>query len=260
MDYRRKRILITGASSGIGRALALALSHHRTTLVVTARRAPLLDSLAEAVESNGSRCHVIAGDAADETHAEQVIETMRSQLDGVDIAILNVGAGPPTNSTRESADSILNTMRTNYDTLIRFFVPLVRQMKEQDQPCMISHVNSLAGYFGLPMQGGYAAAKAAGRIFLETARLELEHFGHHHVRIQTIHPGFVATEATEGDGIPAPREISEIRAAEFILAGIESEVRENRFPATTAAAVRLGRIAPYALRKRILLGEAPANY
>ncbi|MEM9173877.1 MAG: SDR family NAD(P)-dependent oxidoreductase [Myxococcota bacterium] len=260
MDYRGKRILITGASSGIGRALASALSHHRTQLVVTARRRDLLDSLAAQVEANGSACRVMAGDATDPSHAERVIETLRSEFGGVDIAVLNVGAGPPTNTTTESADSILGTMKTNYDSLIRFFVPLVQQMKDQAEPSLIAHVNSLAGYFGLPMQGGYAAAKAAGRIFLETARMELEHFGHDRIRIQTIHPGFVATDATSGDGIPAPAEISESRAAEFILAGIESEVPENRFPARTALAVRIGRLAPYALRKRLLLSEAPTNY
>ena len=260
MNYDHKRILITGASSGIGRALALALSPHQNTLVITARRAALLDSLAREIESRGSRCHAIAGDATDLAHAEAVVDFMTAELGGVDLAILNVGAGPATNTLTESADSILSAMRTNYTSLVQFFVPLMRQMQRQTGVCMIAHVNSLATYFGIPMQGSYAAAKAAGRILLETARLELEHFGHDHIRIQTIHPGFVATEACADDGIPAPNEISEEQAAQYILKGIAREARENCFPAGTSAAVRIGRIAPYFLRKRVLLAEVPERY
>lgn len=260
MRYQEKNILITGASSGIGRAVALALSRHRTNLVLTARRAELLESLALEIESNGSRCVAVPGDATDPAHAEGVVAGMVERFGSIDIAILNVGAGPASNTLTGSVDSILHAMRTNYDSLISFYVPIMRQMKSQSSDCMICHVNSLATYFGIPMQGDYTAAKAAGRIFLDTARLELEHFGHRHIKIQTIHPGFVATEATTDDGVPAPNEISESQAAAYILRGIEREQRENRFPLATALAVRFGRLAPHFLRKRILLGEAAEDY
>lgn len=260
MNYAGKSVLITGASSGIGRAVAMALASHQVELVVTARRADLLDTLARDVEAMGSRCIPIAGDATDSAHAEAVVERMIEAYGGVDIAILNVGAGPASNSLTGTVESILHAMRTNYDSLIHFFVPVLRQMKSQSTRCMIAHVNSLATYFGIPMQGDYTAAKGAGRLFLDTARLELEHFGHRHIQIQTIHPGFVATEASANDGIPAPNEISEERAADLILKGIEREQRENRFPLGTALAVRVGRMAPYFLRKRILLAEAAEDY
>lgn len=260
MRYEEKNILITGASSGIGRAVAIALSHHRTKLVITARRAARLDSLANEVESNGSRCMPVSGDATERIHAEEVVARMVAEFGRIDIAILNVGAGPASNTLTGSVESILNAMRTNYDSLINFYVPVMKQMKTQTSECMIAHVNSLATYFGIPMQGDYAAAKAAGRIFLDTARIELEHFGQSHIKIQTIHPGFVATEATADDGVPAPNEISEAQAASYILRGIEKEQRENRFPLGTGLAVRIGRIAPHWLRKRILLTEAAEEY
>ncbi len=260
MDYKNKTILITGASSGIGRELAIGLADYANHIVVTARRENLLQDLKKEIESKGCKCLIFAGDATDPKHADLVVAETVKTFGKIDIAILNVGAGPASNTIKDSRDILLGKMRTNYDTLINFFVPVVAQMKSQTTPCMISHVNSLATYFGIPMQGDYTAAKAAGRIFLDTARMELKHFGFKHVRIQTIHPGFVATKAVEDDGIPAPNEISEKKAVQYILKGLRSEVRENRFPFATAFAVRIGRLAPTWLRTKILLSEAAADY
>jgi len=260
MEYSDKVILITGASSGIGRVVARALSHHDNRIVITARRAALLHSLQQEIEANGSRCLALPGDATQPEHGEEVVEEIVRAFQRIDIAILNVGAGPPSNSLTATVETILGCMTLNYATLVNFYAPILRQMKGQPSKCMIAHMNSLATYFGIPMQGDYTAAKAAGRIFLETARIELEHFGLDHIKIQTIHPGFVDTEAVREDGIPAPNEISEDEAAAFVLKGIHKEVRENRFPRGTGLAVRAGRLAPYWIRSKILRSEAPADY
>ena len=125
---------------------------------------------------------------------------------------------------------------------------------------MIAHMNSLATYFGIPMQGDYTAAKGAARLFLDTARMELYHFGYDRIRIQTIHPGFVDTERIRNDGIPKPNQISEEKAAEYVLKGLKSEVRENLFPPGTKWATLLGRVIPYSVLTRILLSTAPEKY
>ncbi|TGN10246.1 SDR family NAD(P)-dependent oxidoreductase [Leptospira ilyithenensis] len=260
MDYKNKTILITGASSGIGRELAIVLADFGNNIVVTARRENLLQDLKREIEDKGSKCLFFAGDATDPKHADLVVRETTKTFGKIDIAILNVGVGPASNTIKDSREVILGKMRTNYDTLINFFVPVIAQMKSQTTPCMIAHLNSLATYFGIPMQGDYTAAKAAGRIFLDTARMELKHFGFKHVRIQTIHPGFVATEAVKDDGIPAPNEISEKEAVKYILNGLRREVHENRFPFSTALAVRIGRLVPTWLRTKILLSEAAADY
>lgn len=90
--------------------------------------------------------------------------------------------------------------------------------------------------------------------------MELKHFGYKHIKLQTIHPGFVATEAVKDDGIPAPNEISEEEAASYVLKGIKKEMRENLFPPGTAWATRLGKILPHALLTKALLSSAAKEY
>ena len=79
-------------------------------------------------------------------------------------------------------------------------------------------------------------------------------------RLQTIHPGFVDTEAVREDGIPAPNEISEEKAAQYVLAGLKKEMRENIFPPGTKWATKLGKVVPHWLLTRILLSQTPAEY
>jgi short-subunit dehydrogenase len=260
MDYSKKVILITGASSGIGRATAIALSRFKNKIVITARRKELLESAAEEIRGNGSECTLYAGDALDPDHAYEVVSDTVKKYGGIDIAILVIGYGPPSNTLTASRETILKCMRANYDTMINFFCPLMKQMKSQKTRCMIAHVNSQASYFGVPMQGDYTAAKSAARIFLETARMELRHFGYRHILIQTIHPGFVDTEASRGDGIPTPGQISEEKAAEYLLAGIKKGMRENLFPPAMKFMTNFGRIAPYWLLNKVLLSQTPKQY
>jgi NAD(P)-dependent dehydrogenase (short-subunit alcohol dehydrogenase family) len=260
MDYTNRVVLITGASSGIGRAVAVALGRYNNDIFITARRKKLLDETAKLVTAHGSRCYPIAGDALDEAYCASVVGHIVDKFKRIDIALLNIGGGPPSNTLTVSAKVVKECMRSNYDTMINFFCPLISQMKKQTTKCLIAQTNSLATYFGIPMQGDYTAAKAAGRIFLETARMELSHFGYKHILIQTIHPGFVDTEKSRNDGIPEPNVISEEKSAEYILKGFKRECLENRFPAGMSAAVRFGRIVPYGFRTRVLLGETPKEY
>jgi len=122
-------------------------------------------------------------------------------------------------------------------------------------------MNSLASFFGIPMQGDYTAAKGAVRLFLQTARMELKHFGIKHIHLQTIHPGFVDTEAVRNDGIPAPNEITEEKAAEYVIKGIQKNKKENMFPFGTSIGVRLARrFLPEWLITKVVLSETPKEY
>lgn len=261
MDIYNKVIIVTGASSGIGRATAIELSKHSNKLILVARREKLLMEVKSDVEQNGSECIALPGDALDEKFCEGVVEKAVELYGRIDIAVLNIGIGPPSNALTASAQKIKHCMRVNFDTFINFYVPIMKQMKTQSEECMISHVNSLASFFGIPMQGDYTAAKGAVRLFLQTARMELKHFGIKHIRLQTVHPGFVGTDAVKDDGIPAPNEISEEKAAEYIVNGIIKNKKENMFPFGTALPVRLARrFFPESIITKAVLSETPSEY
>lgn len=260
MEYKGKVILITGASSGIGRAVALALSPYNNKIILTARRKPLLEAACAEIQANGSEAISFTGDATDEAHAQEVVREAVKRYGKIDIALLNVGIGPPSNAVTASADKIKFCMRTNFESTINFYTHLRDQMKMQSEPCMIAHMNSQATWFAIPMQGDYTASKGAVRLFMDTARMELKHFGIKHITLQTIHPGFVDTDAVRDDGIPAPNEISEEKAAEFVLRGFKKEMRENIFPFGTMMATKLGKVIPHRLLTRVLLSETPKDY
>jgi short-subunit dehydrogenase len=260
MNYRNKVILITGASSGIGRATALKLAGYNNHIIITARREHLLVELSKEIIPLGSECHYYCGDATDETHAKNVVDEIIRLYGKIDIAILNVGIGPPSNTLTSDLETMKFCMDTNINSFLNFYHPLMQQMKKQTKKCMLAHMNSQATWFGIPMQGDYTASKAAVRIFMDTARMELKHFGYSHIVLQTIHPGFVDTEAVRNDGIPAPNEISEQEAANYVLKGLKKEMRENVFPPGTKLATAIGKIVPHSLLTRILLSQTLKEY
>lgn len=235
-----KTILVTGASSGIGRAVALSLGQRGNRLIVTARRKELLDSLAKQITDADGQCLAIAADALDENDAAAVVGEAIEKFGTIDAALLNVGDGPPLDMRDVDAVSVTDNMRLNYDTLVNFLTPLIAQMKRQNDG-LISHTNSLAGFLGLPQQGPYSAAKSACRILMDTCRIEL---ADHNIRFVSVHPGFIATERVAEDGIPAPLEISEETAAKHIIYAMEKEKRDYLFPSSLRWLIRLARILP----------------
>lgn len=251
-----KTILIAGASSGIGRQVALLLSHHNNRIIISARREQALKSLSEEIIANGSQALVVTCDALSAEQASHCVTTAIAEFDHIDIALLNIGDGPAFNMSTATVADINNNTQLNYGTQVNFLVPLIAQMKQQGYG-VIAHTNSLAGFLGLPMQGPYSAAKAAGRILMDSCRIELKPFG---LKFVSIYPGFVATERVQGDGIPSPFTISEINAAKHIIRALETEKANYLFPFMTASLIRLARILPKSFVSKLLAKSVPADY
>jgi short-subunit dehydrogenase len=251
-----KTILIAGASSGIGRQVALLLSHHNNRIIVSARRSPALATLCTEIIANGSQAIAITCDALSQQQAHDCVQQAVNTFQTLDIALLNIGDGPVFNMSKASVDEINHNTQLNYGTQINFLVPLIAQMKQQGHG-LIAHTNSLAGFLGLPMQGPYSAAKAAGRILMDSCRIELKPFG---IKFVSIYPGFVATERVNGDGIPSPFEINEVAAAKHVVRALEKEKADYLFPFMTANLVRLARILPKSLVNKLLAKLIPADY
>ena len=256
MELRKQTLLIAGCSSGIGRAFALEMAKRGNNIVITARRESLLEALAGEIEAVGSRCLSLPCDALCEEDAKRVIEQATAEFGSVDFALLNVGDGPSFNMSKCSAKAIKDNMATNYDTLVNYLVPLIQQMKSQGHG-VIAHTNSLAGFLGLPMQGPYSAAKAAGRILMATCRIELKK---NNIRFLTLYPGFIATERVAEDGIPAPFEMTEKEAVNHMIHAIEKEKNDYLFPFPLRWLIRLARVLPKPLTGWLLSKSIPADY
>ena len=251
-----KTILIAGASSGIGRQVALLLSHHNNRLIVSARRRQELESLSQEIIANGSQAIAVPCDALSQQQASACVQQAIDKFQTIDIALLNIGDGPAFNMSKATVDEINHNTQLNYGTQVNFLVPLIAQMKQQGFG-LIAHTNSLAGFLGLPMQGPYSAAKAAGRILMDSCRIELKPFG---LKFVSIYPGFVATERVQGDGIPSPFEISELNAAKHVVRALEKEKADYLFPFMTAYLIRLARILPKAVTNKLLAKAVPSDY
>lgn len=251
-----KTILIAGASSGIGRQVALLLSHHNNRIIVSARRPQELESLSQEIIANGSKAIAITCDAIDQEQAAACVQQTIDAFKTIDFALLNIGAGPVFNMSKSSVDEINQNTQLNYNTHVNFLVPLIAQMKQQGHG-LIAHTNSLAGFLGIPMQGPYSAAKAASRMLMDSCRIELKPFG---LKFVSIYPGFVATERVKGYDAPSPFMISEIDAAKHVIRALEKEKADYLFPFLTATAIRIARVLPKSVTNVILARSVPAEY
>jgi NAD(P)-dependent dehydrogenase (short-subunit alcohol dehydrogenase family) len=253
MNFSKKVVLIAGASSGMGRALALRLAHEGAHLIVTARRKERLESLARGIVQRGGQCLPLAADAEDADAAAQVVASGIAHFGRIDLAVLNAGGAPALDMRLMSARDVTATMRSNYDTVVNYLFPILAQMAQQ-KGGVVAHTNSLAGFLGVPLQGPYSAAKGALRLLFDTCRLEFAPYG---IRFISIYPGFVATEATASDGMPAPLEISEAQAVEYILFALRKQRADYLFPWTLRWLVRLAGVLPKPLTNWILHFEVP---
>lgn len=244
-----RTVLIVGASSGIGAEVARQLGHGDNRLVITARRGPELAALAKEVRAAGSACLDIAADALAPQAAADVVAAAVAAYGSVDVALLNAGQGPDMSMDDVSVADVARIMALNYDVVVNYLVPLIAQMGNQAHGGLIAHTNSLAGLMGIPRQGPYSAAKAAARTLIDAARVELAPKG---IRFTSIHPGFVATDRVDADGLPKPFQVSTERAARHVVRALEKEPAQAYFPWATTALVRTLRALPTSVSSAVL--------
>ncbi|MFC3685581.1 SDR family NAD(P)-dependent oxidoreductase [Hydrogenophaga luteola] len=254
MDFKNKVVLIVGASSGMGRALALRLAGEGAFVAVTARRKDRLDALVDEMALRGDLGLALAADAQDPVAAEQVVKEVVRRFGRIDLVVLNAGGAPALDMRTMGAREVLACMRANYDVAVNVLFPVLHQMVRQGHG-LVAQTNSLAGWLGVPLQGPYSAAKGALRLLIDTCRVE---FGPLGIRFVSLYPGFVATEATANDGMPAPLALSEAQAVDHIVRALRREPLDHLFPFSMAWLVRLALLLPKRWTTRILRREVPA--
>lgn len=210
-------IIVTGASEGIGRALALALAPQRPKLVLAARNEARLDSLAAECTTAGAETLVVRGDLTDEMHCRQLVQRASGQFGRIDALVANAGGTMWAKVGDVTDISVFErVMRLNYLSSVWCSVHALPHLKATRG--RIVAMSSLAGLTGVPTRSGYAASKHALFGFFESLRIELAGSG---VSVTLIAPGFVRSEihrrALGPDGRPlgaSPLEGRRIMSAE----------------------------------------------
>jgi short-subunit dehydrogenase len=190
MKAPARKVVITGASSGIGRALALEYATRGAALGLIARRADLLTQLAASLPV---RAYTYAVDVTDARSLAMAAEDFVARVGSPDVVIANAGvsAGTLTGNPEDNA-AFGEIMATNVTGMMLTFQPFVEAMKRQREGVFVG-IASVAGFRGLPGAAAYSASKAAAISYLESLRVELRGSG---VSVVTICPGYVATSMT----------------------------------------------------------------
>ncbi len=191
-----KTALITGASSGIGRASALALAQEGASLVLTARRQARLEEVMAAVQQAGGKAVIVTGDATDEGIAMQCVAAAGKFYGSLDILINNVGVGNYKNLVDTSAAEYDEMMDTNMRSTFLFTRHAVPVMIQQHSGTILT-ISSMAGVYGFGGEAVYCATKFAQVGFSQALDKELRPHG---IKVGAICPGGVKTEFALGKG------------------------------------------------------------
>ena len=205
--------LITGASSGIGRALAKRIAGQGTELVICARRVAELESLAEEIRTAGGRVHVRAVDVANTHAAAEAVRAADAEVHGLDLVIANAGVGGLTPTKSLTWESIEKMCLVNFSGAIATLTAVLPEMVKRRRGHIVG-VSSLAAYKPLPDSAAYCASKRGLSMFLDAVRMDLRGTG---VEVTTIHPGFVRTAMTAKNPFPMPFIVDLDEAVDLIV-------------------------------------------
>lgn len=237
---RPRTVFLTGASSGIGRALALEYARRGTQLALLARRKDVLDQVADETATLGPRARVYAADVADTKAVTAAVHDADQALDGLDVVIANAGLGVTTHAAKLDLSEVTTLLAVNTQGAIATLLAAVPAMLHRKRGQLVG-VSSLAGRRGMPSAAAYSASKAALSTFLETARIDLAPKG---IRVSDVQPGFVETPMTAKNRFPMPFMWPADRAARFVADRLEDAPALVAFPWQLAMLTSLSRLLP----------------
>ena len=236
----KKIIWITGASSGIGKALAIKFAEKGWTVAASARRENLLEDL----NKFNPNIYSFPLDVTEIENCKLIANKIIEKFGGIDICVFGTGMHDPKSEKRFNLNKIREIMEVNYFGTMNSINSIYEYFSEKKNG-QISIISSVAGYRGLPAAGAYCASKAALTSFAESLNFDMQM---KNVRVSLVSPGFIKTPMTDQNDFPMPMIKSPEFAANEIYKGLtEKKSFEIHFPKAFTYFLKFLQILPSGL-------------
>jgi len=241
--------LITGASSGIGRALAVALTKSGVHVALAARREPQLEQVREQVTELGGRALVAVMDVSDGDGTVRTIERLDDEMGGLDLIVACAGVGPPDASAPAYCyETLRDPCHVNFCGAVATLTAVLPRMVKRRRGHLVG-ISSLSSFGALPASAAYCAPKAGLSMLLDCLRIDVQPHG---VAVTTVNAGFVATPMVAHRKGAMPQLLTVDEAAARIARALPRRPAHIDFPQPLALGTRLAAAIPRVLRDPLM--------
>lgn len=227
MELDRSRVLLTGASAGIGASLAPMLAERGATLALCGRDSDKLDAVATRCAGLGAQVRTYLVDLVDPDAAQELVRGVEEDLGGIDVLVNNAAAPMRRRIHAMTVDELQRTMATNFESPARMTMAALPGMLNRDRGVIVN-VSSFGGRVGIPAESAYCASKFALCGWSESLAMDLWHTG---VSVRLIIPGAIDTDIWQRPDNDAAHFSGDLEPPETVAAGIVAAVEDDDGPA-----------------------------
>ena len=246
-DFQGKRVWITGASSGIGRCMALEMAKRGAIVAISARNEHALSIVKN--QLNNQNTLVLPFDVTDRHANHNAVKKIEDNWGELDIVFFNAGTAEYVDIKNFNADIFERTIKTNFMSMV-YGVEAVLPLLRKSRKAQLGGMSSTVSFAGIPRAEAYGASKAAIRNMLQGLRINL---AQESIDVFTVCPGFVKTPLTDKNDFPMPMLMGAEDAAKIIVDGISTHKAEIHFPRKFSIPYKILASLPAALYTRLML-------
>jgi NAD(P)-dependent dehydrogenase (short-subunit alcohol dehydrogenase family) len=245
--FHNKRVWVTGASSGIGKAVAIELARRGARVAISARNEVALKAVSS--EMGPDKSLIIPMDVTDKAQNAEAVRLIKEAWGGLDIAFFNAGTAEYVDIKSFDSSVFERTMTTNFMSMV-YGIEAVLPLLRNSTTAQLGGMSSTVSFAGVPRAEAYGASKAAVRNMMQGLRV---HLVRDNINVFTVCPGFVRTPLTDKNDFPMPMRIEVDVAAKIIVDGIQKGKAEINFPKLFSWMYKFLSYLPASIYTRLML-------